>query len=117
MTSTRFTETAPAASKLRVPVGVIIAIACVGQFLLVLNTTIINVALPGMHAALGLSVDGQQWVVNGYLVSSGAGVVHGYRTAFAISAAVSLASAIIAAFLPARTLTDSRLSHERQSPK
>jgi len=36
-------------------------------------------------------------------LSSGAGVVHGYRIAFVISAAVSLASAIIAAFLPART--------------
>jgi hypothetical protein len=36
-------------------------------------------------------------------LSSGTSVVHGYRTAFVVSAAVSLASAIIAAFLPART--------------
>lgn len=61
----------PAATKPRVPVGVIVAIACVAQFVLVLNTTIVNVALPGMHAALGLSVDAEQWVINGYLVTFG----------------------------------------------
>jgi hypothetical protein len=42
-------------------------------------------------------------VAHGSGLSSGPSVVHGYRTAFVISAAVSLASAIIAAFLPART--------------
>jgi len=72
MTSLESAEPATAASpKLRVPVGVIVAIACTAQFVLVLNTTIVNVALPGIHQALGLSVDGQQWVVNGYLVTFG----------------------------------------------
>jgi EmrB/QacA subfamily drug resistance transporter len=60
-----------AGSNVRVPVGVIIAIACVAQFVLVLNTTIAAVALPEMHIALGLSVDTQQWVINGYLVTFG----------------------------------------------
>ncbi|MFT4220623.1 MAG: MFS transporter, partial [Microbacterium sp.] len=36
-----------------------------------LNTSIVNVALPGMHEDLGLSVDLQQWVVNGFLVTFG----------------------------------------------
>jgi len=56
MTSLESAEPATAASpKLRVPVGVIVAIACTAQFVLVLNTTIVNVALPGIHQALGLS--------------------------------------------------------------
>lgn len=57
--------------KLRVPVWVIVAIACTTQFVLVLNTTIVNVALPGIHQAFGLSIGGQQWVINGYLVTFG----------------------------------------------
>ena len=72
MTSLESAEPATTApTKLRVPAGVIVAIACTAQFVLVLNTTIVNVALPGIHQALGLSVDGQQWVVNGYLVTFG----------------------------------------------
>ena len=71
MTSLKTVKGNLAAPKRRVPVGVIIAIACMAQFVLVLNTTLVNVALPGMHAALGLSVDSQQWVVNGYLVTFG----------------------------------------------
>jgi MFS family permease len=42
-------------------------------------------------------------VAHGSGHSPAAGVVHGYRTAFVISAAVSLASAAIAALLPAKT--------------
>jgi EmrB/QacA subfamily drug resistance transporter len=72
MTSLESAEPATGAPpRLRVPVGVIVAIACTAQFVLVMNTTIVNVALPGIHQALGLSVDGQQWVVNGYLVTFG----------------------------------------------
>lgn len=71
MTSLESAEPATAAPKLRVPVGVIVAIACTAQFVLVLNTTIVNVALPGIHQVFGLSIDGQQWVINGYLVTFG----------------------------------------------
>jgi MFS family permease len=71
MTSLKSAESATAVPKLRVPVGVIVAIACTAQFVLVMNTTIVNVALPGIHQAFGLSIDGQQWVINGYLVTFG----------------------------------------------
>lgn len=60
-----------AASKQPASVRMIVAIACAAQFVLVLNTAIINVALPGMHTELGLSVETLQWVVNGYLVTFG----------------------------------------------
>ncbi|TWE10363.1 DHA2 family efflux MFS transporter permease subunit [Rudaeicoccus suwonensis] len=70
MTSLKSAEPA-APPKLRVPVWVIVAIACTTQFVLVMNTTIVTVALPGIHRALGLSITGQQWVINGFLVTYG----------------------------------------------
>ena len=51
--------------------SVIVAIACVAQFMVVLDVAIVNVALPAMRAGLGLSANGQQWVVDGYLVTFG----------------------------------------------
>lgn len=57
--------------RLRVPVWVIVALACTTQFVLVMNTTIVTVALPGIHEAFGLSVEGEQWVINSFLVTFG----------------------------------------------
>ncbi|SNQ48645.1 Puromycin resistance protein pur8 [Frankia canadensis] len=54
-----------------VPLGAVVAIACTAQFMVVLDTTIVNVALPDMRRALDLSVAGQQWVVTAYLVTFG----------------------------------------------
>jgi DHA2 family methylenomycin A resistance protein-like MFS transporter len=34
----------------------------------ILDTTIVNVALPALRADLGASVRGLQWVVDGYLL-------------------------------------------------
>ncbi len=55
----------------RVPPGVILAIACMANFMVIIDTSIVNVALPAMKAALGLSAADQQWVVNGYLITFG----------------------------------------------
>jgi len=54
-----------------VALGVIVAIASVAQFMAVLDTSIVNIALPAMRSALGLSANVQQWVVDGYLVAFG----------------------------------------------
>ena len=54
-----------------VPPGVILATACVANFMVIIDTSIVNVALPAMKAALGLSAADQQWVVNGYLITFG----------------------------------------------
>ena len=53
------------------PPGVILAIACVANFMVIIDTSIVNVALPAMKAALGLSAADQQWVVDGYLITFG----------------------------------------------
>ena len=70
------TAAAPAApaepaGRAHVPPGVILAIACVANFMVIIDTSIVNVALPAMKAALGLSAADQQWVVDGYLITFG----------------------------------------------
>jgi EmrB/QacA subfamily drug resistance transporter len=54
-----------------VALGVIVAIASAAQFMAVLDTSIVLVALPAMRHSLGLSANVQQWVVDGYLVAFG----------------------------------------------
>ncbi len=48
-----------------------LAILCVGVLMIVLDRTIVNVALPSIQADLGFSQSGLAWVVNAYLVAFG----------------------------------------------
>jgi len=41
---------------------------CLGYFMVILDATIVNVALPALRADLHASVSGLQWVVDGYLL-------------------------------------------------
>ena len=54
-----------------VSLAAVAAIACAAQFMVVLDSSIVNVALPSMKTGLGLSSTAQQWVVNGYLIALG----------------------------------------------
>jgi MFS transporter, DHA2 family, methylenomycin A resistance protein len=47
----------------------ILTVMCAGMFLVLLDVTIVNVALPRMAADLDLGVAAVQWVVDGYAVS------------------------------------------------
>ncbi|WP_217252430.1 MFS transporter [Streptomyces sp. AC602_WCS936] len=51
------------------PTWLVLALACAGQFLVVLDVSVVNVALPSMRADLGLSAQGLQWVVNAYAIA------------------------------------------------
>lgn len=51
------------------PTWLVVALACAGQFLVVLDVSVVNVALPSMRADLGLSPQGLQWVVNAYAIA------------------------------------------------
>ncbi|MFC9281436.1 MFS transporter [Streptomyces collinus] len=51
------------------PTWLVVALACAGQFLVVLDVSVVNVALPSMRTDLGLSADGLQWVVNAYAIA------------------------------------------------
>ncbi|MER6876251.1 MFS transporter, partial [Amycolatopsis sp. NPDC000673] len=49
--------------------GAVLAVACLAQLMVVLDVSIVNVALPSMRDSLGLSPAGLQWVVNAYTVA------------------------------------------------
>src|SRR5215217_3265195 len=59
---------APAEAPPRRP-GVLLAVACAAQFVCVLDTSIVNVALPPMQESLELSPTGLQWVVSSYTLT------------------------------------------------
>jgi DHA2 family methylenomycin A resistance protein-like MFS transporter len=47
----------------------VLVVMCVGYFLVLLDVTIVNVALPKIASALRASVSGLQWVVDGYALA------------------------------------------------
>src|SRR5271165_143164 len=95
-------------------------IACIlGSGIVFLDGTVVNVALPRIQVALGGGLAGQQWIVNGYLLTLSAliliggslGDLYGERRVFAIGvggfAVASLACALapsIGALVAARAL-------------
>ena len=44
----------------------VLVAVCIGYFMAVLDSTVVNVALPDMASALGTGIAGMQWVVDGY---------------------------------------------------
>jgi MFS transporter, DHA2 family, methylenomycin A resistance protein len=66
---------------------IVLAVMCVGYFLVLLDVTIVNVALPSIATSLGASVSDLQWVVDGYaialasimLLAGTAGDLYGHR--------------------------------------
>lgn len=61
----------PAVLRPGLPLGVVTAMSCLAQFMVVLDSAIVTLALPQMRTGLGLSASGQQWVVSGYLITLG----------------------------------------------
>jgi EmrB/QacA subfamily drug resistance transporter len=61
------------------PLAVVVAMSGLAQFMVILDSTIVSVALPQMRAGLGLSTSQQQWVVSGYLVTFGGFLLLGAR--------------------------------------
>src|SRR5215204_4446222 len=46
-------------------------VLCMGMLMIVLDATVVNVALPSIHSDLGFTQSGLAWVVNAYLISFG----------------------------------------------
>jgi EmrB/QacA subfamily drug resistance transporter len=71
-------------------------ILCLGDLMIVLDTTIVNVALPSIRADLGFSQTSLAWVVNAYLLTFGGflllggrlGDLYGHRRLFLIGIAL-----------------------------
>ncbi len=54
-------------------------VLCLGDLMIVLDTTIVNVALPSIRADLGFSETSLAWVVNAYLLTFGGFLLLGGR--------------------------------------
>src|ERR1044071_3697045 len=48
-----------------------LVVLCVGMLMIVLDITIVNVALPSIQDDLGFSQSNLAWVINGYLIPFG----------------------------------------------
>jgi EmrB/QacA subfamily drug resistance transporter len=65
----------------RIPTWAVLAVCCAAQFMVVLDVSIVNVALPQMKVDLGLTTSGQQWVVNAYTLTFAGFLMLGGRAA------------------------------------
>ena len=61
--------------------GLILAIACLAQFMVVLDVSIVNVALPSIQHDLHFTDAGVQWVVNAYVLTFAGFLLLGGRAA------------------------------------
>ncbi len=59
----------------------ILVIACLAQFMVVLDNTVVNVALPSIQRGLSFSAANLQWVVDGYTLIFGGFLMLGGRAA------------------------------------
>ncbi|WP_306362229.1 MFS transporter [Nocardia sp. CC227C] len=60
---------------------VVLAVACAAQFMVVLDISVVNVALPSIRDALGFDETGLQWVVNAYALTFAGFLLLGGRLA------------------------------------
>src|ERR1700691_4226368 len=65
----------------QVPDWVILSLACVAQFMVVLDVSIVNVALPSIGRDLHYTPNGLQWVVNAYTLTFAGFLMLGGRAA------------------------------------
>jgi EmrB/QacA subfamily drug resistance transporter len=77
----RTTRTSDRGPRRAAPAWAVLLAVCAGQFLVVLDVSVVNVALPSMRSALGLGESAQQWVVNGYALTFAGFLLLGGRAA------------------------------------
>src|SRR5204863_1113426 len=78
-------------------------VLCVGMLMIVLDATIVNVALPTIQGDLGFSQSSLAWVVNAYLIAFGGllllagrlGDLIGRRRIFMVGLAVFTAASLL----------------------
>src|ERR1700689_39334 len=61
--------------------GVLLGVCCVAQFMVILDLSIVNVALPSIQSSLGFSSPDLQWVVDAYAISFAGFLMFGGRAA------------------------------------
>ena len=90
----------------------LLVLVCLAQYMVILDVSIVNVALPAIRGDLGFSTTGLQWVVNAYTLTFAGFLLLGGRAAdllgrrrvfvagLLLFAAASLAGAVKAAAAP-----------------
>ncbi len=95
--------------------GLILAVACIAQFMVVLDVSVVNVALATIGRDLHYSATGLQWVVNAYvltfagflLLGGRAADLFGQRRVFLIGLAIFTGASLAGGFAQSETwLTD-----------
>jgi MFS family permease len=61
--------------------GLLLAVCCVAQFMVILDLSIVNVALPSIQSSLGFSSPDLQWVVDAYSITFAGFLLLGGRAA------------------------------------
>ncbi len=61
--------------------GAVLLVVCLAQFMVILDVSIVNVALPSIRDGLGFSTTGLQWVVNAYTLTFAGFLMLGGRCA------------------------------------
>lgn len=90
----------------RAPDWLVLSLACVAQFMVVLDVSIVNVALPSIRDSLGFSASGLQWVLNAYtltfagflLLGGRAADLFGRRRIFILGLALFTGSSLLGGF-------------------
>ena len=59
----------------------LLAVCCVAQFMVILDLSIVNVALPSIQGSLGFSAHDLQWIVNAYAITFAGFLMLGGRAA------------------------------------
>ena len=86
----------------------VLAVAVLGEAMVLLEATVVNVALPAIGRDLGAGVAGLQWTLNGYLLTLAALVLpagslsdrYGRRRVFTLGAGAFAAASALCAFAP-----------------
>jgi EmrB/QacA subfamily drug resistance transporter len=86
-------------------------VVCLGQLMIILDTTIVNVALPSIQSDLGFSQSSLTWVIDGYLITFGSllllagrlGDLFGRKRIFLIGVAAFVAASIVCGIAPSGT--------------
>src|SRR3954453_11399283 len=82
---------------------VVLVLICLAQFMVVLDATIVNVALPSIQKDLNLTEGSLQWIVNAYtlvfggflLLGAGAGAPRGRKRLFLIGLVIFTGASLL----------------------
>jgi EmrB/QacA subfamily drug resistance transporter len=83
-------------------------VVCLGQLMIILDTTIVNVALPSIQSDLHFSQSSLTWVIDGYLITFGSllllagrlGDLFGRKRIFLIGVAAFVAASLLCGLAP-----------------